>query len=90
MLLAKLRSYIDNTTASTIYCAVILPTFTYCGILQLKLTNTQISRLSSFHSRSVKIFYGDKTAGKGLMQVINTNKLRAFKFMQKWLDKGTC
>ena len=39
-LLANLRSSMDNTTASTIYRTMILPTFTYCGILLLKLTNT--------------------------------------------------
>ena len=80
----------DNTTANTIYRTMILPTYTYCGILQLKLSNTQISRLSSFHSRSLRIVYGDKTAGKGLMQVINAKKLRACKFVWKCLDKDTC
>ena len=62
----------DNTPASIIYRTMILSTLTYCGILQLRLTNTQINRLSSFHSRSLKIFYGDtfygETAGEGLMQ----------------------
>ena len=86
-LLAKLRSYMDNATAATIYRSMILPTFTYCGILQLKLSNTQISRLSSFHSRSLKVVYGDETAGKGLMSVINANKTRACKPVRKCLDK---
>ena len=81
----------DNATASTIYRIMILPTFTYCGILQVKLTNTQISRLSSFHSRSPKIVYGGKTADKkGLMSVINANKLRDCKLVRKYLDKDIC
>ena len=46
-LLAKLRSYMDNATAATIYRSMILPTFTYCGILQLKLSNTQQTFLIS-------------------------------------------
>ena len=89
-LLAKLSSFMDNATASTIYRTMILPTFTYCGILQLKLTNTQISRLSSFHSRSLKIVYGDETADKGLITVINANKMSACKLVQKCLDRDIC
>ena len=80
----------DNATAATIYRSMILPTFTYCGILQLKLSNTQISRLSSFHSRSLKVVYGDETAGKGLMSVINANKMRACKLVRKCLVKDIC
>ena len=34
-LLAKIRPYIDQATATTIYHSMTLPTFTYCGILQL-------------------------------------------------------
>ena len=89
-ILAKLRSYVDNATASTIYRTMILPTFTYCGILQLKLTNTQINRLSSFHSRSLKIIYGDETADQKLMSAINANKMRACKLVRKCLDKDIC
>ena len=80
----------DNATASTVYRTMILPTSTYCGILQLKLTNTQISRLSSFHSRSLKIVYGDETAEQGLISVINANKMRACKLVRKCLDKDIC
>ena len=52
-LLANLRSSMDNTTASTIYRTMILPTFTYCGILLLKLSvfksfNVILSILTSF------------------------------------------
>ena len=57
----------------------------------IRYANTQISRLSSFHSRSLKIVYGDKTADKkGLMSVINANKMRACKLVLKCLDKDIC
>ena len=78
----------DNATASTIYRTMILLTFTYCCILQRELTNTQISRLSSFHSRSLKIVYGDLK--KGLMSVINANKMRACELVRKCLDRDIC
>ena len=89
-LLAKLRSCMDNTTASTIYSNMILPTFTYCGILLLKLTNTQIVRLSLFHSRSLKIVYGAEASKYWLMSVINANKMRACKLVRKCLRKSIC
>ena len=58
-ILAKTRSYLDEATAATIYHSMILPTFTYCGIIQLKYNNTQLSRLSSLHSRALKVVFGD-------------------------------
>ena len=61
-LLAKIRGYLDVTSAKRIYRLMILPTFTYCGILQLKLTTTQSNRLSSFYNRSVKVIQGNATA----------------------------
>ena len=61
-LLAKIRGYLAVTSAKRIYCLMILPTFTYCGILQLKLITTQCNRLSSFYNRSVKAIQGNATA----------------------------
>ncbi len=89
-LLAKIRSYIDHATAATIYNSMILPTFTYCGILQLKYTNTQLGRLSSLHSRSLKVVYGDIKPNKKLTSVVNANRIRACKLVRKCLDKETC
>ena len=40
-LLAKVRQYLDVSSAKSLYKLIILPTFTYCRILQLKLTTTQ-------------------------------------------------
>ena len=89
-LLAKIRSYLDQATAATIYHSMILPTFTYCGILQLKYTNTQLSRLSSLHSRALKVVFGDVRPNQKLMSVVNANKTRACKLVWKCLDKETC
>ena len=51
-LLGKLRPHLDLAAAKAIYRTMILPTFTFSGILVLKLTETQVKRLSSFHDRS--------------------------------------
>ena len=89
-LLAKIRSYLDQATAVAIYHSMILPTFTYCGILQLKYTNTQLSRLSSLHLRALKIIFGDARPNQELTSVVNANKSRACKLVRKCLDKDTC
>ena len=89
-LLAKIRSYLDQATAATIYNVMVLPAFTYCGILQLKYTNTQLSRLSSLHSRALKIVFRDGRPNKKLTSVVNANKTRACKLVRKCLDKETC
>ena len=80
-LLAKIRSYLDQATAATIYHSMVLPTFTYCGILQLKYTNTQMSRLSSLYTRALKIVYGDVRPNQKLTSVVNANKTRACKLV---------
>ena len=89
-LLAKIRSYLDQATAATIYHSMILPTFTYCGILQLKYTNTQMSRLSSLHTRALKIVSGDVRPNQKLTSVVNANKTRACKLVRKCLERETC
>ena len=89
-LLAKMRSYLDQATAATIYHSMILPTFTYCGIIQLNYTNTQLSRLSSLQSRALKIVFGDVRTNQKLTSIVNANKTRACKLVRKCLAKETC
>ena len=58
-LLGKLRPHLDLAAAKAIYHIMILPTFTFSGILLLKLTETQVKQLSSFHDCSRRIVLGD-------------------------------
>ena len=58
-LLAKMRDSLELTSAKAVYDSMILRTFTYCGVLQLRLTSTQANRLSSFHDRCLKIINGN-------------------------------
>ena len=51
-LLGKLRPHLDMTAEKAIYRTIIMPTFKFSGILLLKLTETQLKRLSTFHDRS--------------------------------------
>ena len=69
---------------------MVLPAFTYCGILQLKYASTQLSRLSSLHSRILIVVFRDARPKQKLTSVVNANKTRACKLVRKCLDKETC
>ena len=69
---------------------MILPTFTYCGVLQFKLTSTQVKRLSSFHDRCLKIINGNSKNLIAVQSVANAKRIRAFTLVRKCLDNDTC
>ena len=89
-LLAKIRSYLDQAAAATIYHSLVLPAFTICGILHLNYTNTQLRRLLSLHSYPIKIVPRDVRLNQKLISVVDANKTRAWKLVPKCLDKETC
>ena len=89
-LLGKLRDYLDLTAAETIYCSLILPTFTYSGILLLKLTDTQLRRLASFHNRSVRTMQGNLNTSGRTQSFVSANYIRACKLVRKCIDKEIC
>ena len=89
-LLAKIRDSFDLTSAKAVCDAMILPTFTYCRVLQLKLTSTQAKRLSSFHDRCLKIINGNTKNPTAIQSVINAKSSRACKLVRKCLDNDIC
>ena len=48
-LLARLRKYLDLQSAKEIYFSMILPVFTYCGVLQINPSETKVKQLIAFH-----------------------------------------
>ena len=66
---------------------MILPTFTYCGILQLKLAATQANRLASFYDRLLRIILGNSSTKPAIQSVENANNIRACKLVHKCLDR---
>ena len=69
---------------------MILPTFTYCGVLQLKLTSTQVKRLSSFHYRCLKIINRNSKNPIAIQLAANAKKIRACTLVRKCLDNEIC
>ena len=87
-LLAKLREQLDVKAAKAIYESMILPTFTYCGILLLYNTRTQSEKLASFYSRAEAIINRQHEARLSLQSVTNANKKRACIVVRDCLDNN--
>ena len=85
-----IRDSLDLTSAKAVYDSMILPTFTYCGVLQLKLTSTQAKRLTSFHDRCLKIINGNSKNPIAIQSVANAKGTRACKLVRKCLDNDIC
>ncbi len=86
-LLARLRKYLDLQSARDVYCSMIMLVFTYCAILQMKLTETKMKQLKAFHDRCIRIVYDGENSNQVLPSVINANKIRACKLVRKYIDK---
>ena len=85
-LLAKLRNELDTNAAKSIYQSMIMPTFTYCGLQLLCLTNTQAKKMESFHKRAERIVNTNDENRTVLQSISNANKKRACAFVKLCLD----
>ena len=56
-MLRELRLYFDEKAVKTIYSSLILPALSYCGILSLKLSPSQVSKINKFHDCTQKIVF---------------------------------
>ena len=89
-LLGQLRPHLDLAAAKAIYRTMILPTFTFSGTLLLKLTETQVKRLSFFHDRSRRIVLGDSGSCDEIQSVVNASKICACKLVRQCIDQDIC
>ena len=69
---------------------MIMPVFTYCGVLQMNLSETKMNQLKAFHDRCLKVVYDGEKSNEGLPSVVNANKIRAYKLVRKCIDKDIC
>ena len=60
-LLSKLRSNLTFQAAKKIYNSIIVPVFTYCGIVNMNLSKTSTKKLNRIHKRAATIITKGKT-----------------------------
>ena len=54
-LLLKIRNYLTTHASKVVFQSMILPLFTYCGIVCSRFNNTQISRLTKLDDLASRI-----------------------------------
>ena len=69
---------------------MIMPVFTYCGVLQIKQSETKMKQLKAFHDRCLRIVYDGEKRNDGLPSVLNANKIRVCKLVRKCIDEDIC
>ena len=87
-LLAKIRKHMDIESAKAVYCSMVLPVLTYCGILNLKLTRTQETKLNSLHNRALQMITEKQTFE--LISPVNAIKRRACVLVHNVLQNNVC
>ena len=86
-LLSKIRDNLNVDSARTIYQSMITPLLTaYCGILNLKLTSTQLHKLASFRERATKVIFKDFRPDTELPSIMDLRKKRACEIVRMTLD----
>ena len=87
-LLSKLRKDLDRKAALSIYQSMIMPVFTYCGVLFLSLTKTQNDKLQSLHRRAENLT--NQTACTiNVRSITNSNRKHACILVKQCLQGKT-
>jgi hypothetical protein len=84
-LLSALKSQIDDSTALTIYNAMIVPLITFNSIINLNLNNTQLKKLSSLDNRAKSV-----TKSSNIPTIHNRILRNACSIVRKCIDGTTC
>ena len=79
-LLNKLQDYLNQKSSEAIYTNMIEPIFTYCGLLFLKLNDTQRKKLNSIERRAGTILQ------KPVRGIENNLKRKACNFVHAILN----
>ena len=69
---------------------MVLPTLTYCGILNLNISNTRENKVSSFHNRAMKIIILNSKNELKIKTPVSTNQIKACQLVRKCLDGNVC
>ena len=85
-LLSEIRDSVNVDSARKIYQLMITPLLTYCGILNLNLTSTQMRRLDSLRERATKVIFRDSRPGSQLPSIMDLRKKRACEIVRRTLD----
>ena len=89
-LLEKLRSQLDNKSAALIYNSMVLPIITYCCLISLHSTRTQINKLTSIDNRARNIVNREQANIVNITSINSFKQRQACKFVRKCIDNNIC
>ena len=69
---------------------MILPLLTYCGTLQLNITQTQRNRLLNFHRRVMNLCRIDENEQKHVTSPISSNVIHSLTLVRQCINGDVC
>ena len=88
-LLSRFRSQLTTQASKSIYSSLIIPSLTYCSLLYLNFTPTQLKRLNSIRMRSRRIIKWNTNDTVNLPPIENLFYFRACSFVKSCLTKNS-
>ena len=86
-LLSKLRSNLTYHAAKTIYNSIVVPVFTYCGIVNLNLPRTSVEKLERIQQRAADIITKGKTRNIKLSPIVTSVKRHTCQLVRNSITK---
>jgi len=83
-LIKKLRSHMTAEACAALYQTMVIPILTYCGIVHLKKTRTQVEKLHALHERARRIICNNVT--RNLRSPESLNKTKALTIVRKCIE----
>ena len=89
-LLQRVCQYLIVEAAEKIFNTMIVPLLAYCCLLQLPLTKTQTSVLSSLQNRASGVIYGNDNHKKKIVSILHQRQVKSCVAVRKCLDGTIC
>jgi len=89
-LLQKVRPYINETATEKVYNMMIVPLLTYCCLLKIPLTKTQILSFESVENRASKIIHGNQKSVNKVVSIKKQRDIKACMTVHKCLSGQSC
>ena len=89
-LLQRVRQYLTVEAAEKFFNMMIVTLLMYCCLVQLPLTKTQTSMLSSLQNRASSVIYGNDNHEKKIVSILHQRQVKSCVTVQKCMDGTIC
>ena len=89
-LLRKIRPFLNTLAAKAIYQGMIVPILTYCGLINLHLSQSREDKLLAFHHRALDIIRSNTKYECDINSPSIINQIKACQMVRNCLDGNVC